>query len=123
MDKTINICGYDINVAVNAASLIKYKKAFHRDGFQDMIKFARVAGGKKKDDVIEIMADSDIDFDFVYRFLWVMASTAENGNKLDFEEFVEQFEVSPIAFLSEAATLVLGLLVDNMKTTVKPKKK
>lgn len=123
MDKTINICGYDINVAVNAASLIKYKKAFHRDGFQDMIKFARVAGGKKKDDVIEIMADSDIDFDFVYRFLWVMASTAENGNKLDFEEFVEQFEVSPIAFLSEAAPLVLGLLVDNMKTTVKPKKK
>ena len=123
MDKTIKICGYDINVAVNAASLIKYKKAFHRDGFQDMMKFARVAGGKKKDDIIDIMADRDIDFDFVYRFLWVMASTAEDGNKLDFEEFVEQFEVSPIAFLSEAAPIVLGLLVDNMKTTVKPKKK
>lgn len=123
MNKTINICGYEIEVAVNAATLLKYKKAFHRDGFQDMMKFARVAGGKKKEDVIEIMADSDIDFDFVYRFLWVMASTAENGNKLDFEEFVEQFEVSPITFLSEAAPIVVSLLADNIKTTVKPKKK
>ena len=61
MNKTVNICGYEIEVAVNAATLLKYKKAFHRDGFQDMMKLSLLGGGKKGVDVAAAMAGSEID--------------------------------------------------------------
>lgn len=123
MNKTVNICGYEIEVAVNAATLLKYKKAFHRDGFQDMMKLSLLGGGKKGVDVAAAMAGSEIDFDFVFRFLWILASEPKNGNKLDFEEFIEQFDVPPIKFVIEATPIVIDLLMENMTTTVSPKKK
>jgi hypothetical protein len=114
MKKTVNICGYDIEVAVNAASLLIYKKAFHRDGFQDMLKLGKFQ--------TNIENQENIDFDFVYRFLWVFAYCA-NKEIPPYEDYFMQFEVAPVDFLTEATEVVINLLAENAAGTVKARKK
>lgn len=122
MKKTVTLCGKDVEVAVNAASLIYYKNQFNRDGFQDMLKLA-VAANKKGATSFTALTAAGVDFDFVYRFLWIFVYCANKDKVLPFEEFIEQFEVPPIDFINEALPIVLDLLVGEMATTVKPKKK
>lgn len=111
MKKTITVCGYDIPVAVNAASLIKYKMVFHSDAMADLMALAKAADGS-----------GDVDIETMYRFLWIFAKSADD-EIADFVTWFEQFDVEPLSFVTEALPPIMDLLGGQVKTTVKSKKK
>lgn len=120
MKKTITICNLEFEVAVNAATLFLYKKTFHRDGLQDLFKLGKLTG--KKGNLMEQLAESDIELDFIYRFLYIMVGSA-NKDIPNFEEFLMSIEAPPLDFAVEAIEKVIPLLTENMQTSVKSKKK
>lgn len=129
MKKTVNICGYDIEVAVNAASLLIYKKAFHRDGFQDIEEIKKFIRSMSRQDEenqqeneSEIQENENLDYELIYRFFWTFVYCAD-PNIPEYEEYFTQFEVSPVKFFREALIIVIQLLIDNSKSTVKSRKK
>lgn len=111
MKKTITICGYEIPVSVNAASMIRYKMAFHRDAMGDLMQLAKAADKSE-----------DIDVDVMFRFLWIFAKAADDSVP-EFLDWFDQFDVEPLTFVTEALPPVMELLGGNVKTTVKSKKK
>lgn len=115
MNKVINVCGYEIPVSYNAASLIRYKMVFHRDGMRDLMLLAK--GGDEG-----MIENENFDLDVFYRFLWIFAKSA-NPDLPEMVEWLEGFDVPPLDFAQEALPQVQELLIDNMKTTVKSKKK
>lgn len=121
MKKTITICNMDFEVAVNAATLFLYKKTFHRDGLNDLFKLGKLSVSKKAD-LIEQLAESDIELDFVYRFLYIMVGSA-NKDIPNFEEFLIGIDAPPLDFAIEAIQKVIPLLTENMQTSVKNRKK
>lgn len=114
MKKTIEVCGYEIPVAYNAASLIRYKMVFHRDAMRDLMLLAKGDG--------DMLENPDFDLEVFYRFLWIFAKQAD-PELPDMVDWLEGFDVPPLDFAKAALPEVQSLLVENMKTTVKSKKK
>ena len=114
MKKTITVCGYEIPVVSNAASLIRYKMQFHRDGMRDLMLLAKGDG--------DMVNNEDFDLEVLYRFLWIFAKQAD-PELPELVDWLEGFDVPTLDFAKAALPEVQGLLVENMKTTVKSKKK
>lgn len=123
MKKTINVSGYEIEVASNAASMIRYKMAFHRDAMRDLMTLAKGMPKKVKDEqMLDAVIDNEsFDFDIFYRFLWIFAKAA-NDSIPDFLPWLESFDVPAMDFAAEAFPQVQELLSANMHTMVKSKK-
>lgn len=125
MKKTIKVCGYNIEVASNAASMIRYKMAFHRDAMRDLMTLAKGLPDKKKagnEQLLNAVVENEtFDFDIFYRFLWIFAKAA-NDDTPDFLPWLESFDVSAMDFVVEAFPQVQELLTANMHTIVKSKK-
>lgn len=122
MRKTVKICDYEIELAANAASVFRYQHEFGKDGFQEVMRLGALINGKKDNEVAEIFANGTIDFLFIYQWFWLLASTA-NNDILPFDKYFDQFEVQPIKFVLEALPIVMNMVVEDTKTSVKSKKK
>lgn len=122
MRKTVKICDYEIEVAANAASVFRYQHEFGKDGFREIMRLGTLVQGKGDNEIAEIFSDGTIDFLFIYRWLWLLASTA-NPDILPFDKYFEQFDVQPIKFVLEALPIVMGMVIENTNITVKSKKK
>lgn len=124
MKKIITVCGYEIEVASNAASMIRYKMAFHRDAMRDLMALAKGMPDKKgnKEQMLDAVIENEgFDFDIFYRFLWIFAKGA-NDSIPDFLPWLESFDVPAMDFVAEAFPQVQELLSANMHTMVKSKK-
>lgn len=121
MEKIIRIGGYEIPVKSTAASLFAYKANFGRDGLQDIMAFKDLPLSYSEDGAAAGVSDlSGIDYDVIYRFLWVFARAKNPGIK-PLEEWLEDFDVPAITFIVEAAPQVTDLLTAALETRQQPK--
>ena len=134
MEKIIKIGDKEFRAKSNAASLILYKAAFHRDALKDMMKIGKSllktekklkeAGLSVDDDdaAMELASADDFDFDLFIRFLWVFSKAADKSIP-PLEQWLETFDVPPFAFAVEALPQAMDMLSSNAQTMVKTKKK
>jgi hypothetical protein len=72
--------------------------------------------GKEKNIVI----GDDFELDVFYRFLWTFAKSANKGIK-PLVEWLEEFDMLPIDFLTEALPQVQDMLISTIKGSARPK--
>lgn len=125
MEKTIHI-GEEISFPAKstAASLFSYKRNFGRDMMKDIISLASAVPDKKLKDeeIIDIIATDRFDFDVFFRLLWIFAKAGDPAIP-EMEEWLERFDIAPLDFAVEVLPQIQDLMISNVKTTVKPKKK
>jgi len=120
MEKIIKIGDYSIPVRSTAASLIKYKANFGRDGLADLIRLAKsvknnneAADGELNVDDID---EDTFDMDMFFRFLWVFAKSA-NPEIPPMEDWLEGYDIPPLTFAMTALPQTLELLGTTIKST------
>lgn len=114
MEKIIRVGDYEIPVRATAASLISYKANFGRDGLRDLLALS--AAAQKSAGGLD-----GFDADVLYRFLWVFAKAA-NRDIPPLEEWLDDFDIPPLDFISGAMPQVVELLTITTKGSVNPKK-
>ncbi|MCM3527845.1 hypothetical protein M4D56_01885 [Cytobacillus oceanisediminis] len=94
MEKTIVIDGQEVRLKSTGATVLRYKAQFQKDFFSDL--FRLVKGGKAKEDgTIDVDSIENIDFEFFYNFIWVLAKQA-NKEIPDVMTWLDGFETFPI---------------------------
>lgn len=124
MKKIITVCGNEIPVASNAASMIRYKMAFHRDAMRDLMLLAKGMNkrGSEEQMLDAIAANEDFDLDVFFRFLWIFAKSADD-NIPELVDWLAGFDVPALDFAQDALPQIQDLLTANLVTSVKSKKK
>lgn len=112
MEKIVKIGDQDVPLKSTAASLIRYKSNFGRDGLSDIFAFQKVTKNGKID--IE-----KIDFDTFFRFMWVFAKSA-NPSIPPMETWLDQFELADV--LQNGLMAVVDLMANTTATHVTPAK-
>lgn len=94
MERTIVVDGQEVRLKSTGATVLRYKAQFQRDFFSDLFKL--VKGGKaKKDGTIDVKSIENIDFEFFYNFIWVLAKQA-NKEIPDVMTWLDGFDTFPI---------------------------
>lgn len=97
MEKTIVIDGQEVRLKSTGATVLRYKAQFQRDFFSDLLKL--VKGGKAtKDGTIDMDSIENIDFEFFYNFIWVLAKQADKEIP-DVITWLDGFDTFPIVDL------------------------
>ncbi len=129
MEKIIKIGSKSVPLKSTAASLIRYKSNFGRDGLKDLVTLSKGMSASKSnaDDekdseklLEDIMSNDSFDFDVFFRFLWVFAKSGDPSIP-PMEEWLDEFDVEPIDFASSVLPQVVDLLSNSAKTTIKAK--
>lgn len=128
MEKIIKVGGVEFPAKSTAASLFSYKANFGRDAVKDIIKLSKSMPPQipqQADDSSEKMAKNleigdDFEVDLFYRFLWVFAKAARPDIP-PLIEWLEEFDIPPLDFLTEAFPQVQDMLVSTVGSSVKPK--
>lgn len=99
MEKTIYIDEKPVRLRSTAALTKLYKAQFRRDYFGDLLKLAKVAGGKdaRELDLSKISFDdlAHFDMEMIYDIVWTMAKSADRTIP-DPVEWLDGFETFPI---------------------------
>lgn len=132
MEKIVKLGEQEVRLKSTAASLIKYKANFGRDGLADIFAFRKALKNGKTVKVAEVGADKidldtlneevdieKIDFDTFLRYMWVYAKSA-NPAIPPFEEWLDQFELSDM--LTGGLPAVVELMGSTAATHVNPAK-
>lgn len=117
MRKTITIDDKEIILEANALTPYLFKNIFNQDVFYKMQKSAIALQNTKKGEL------PDIDIEFYYQLIWLMAKTAKkkDGEEIeDLESWIEQFNLYSIY---GAITDVVQLWAECCNQTSKPAKK
>lgn len=144
MERILTVGDCKIPLRSTAASLFSYKSNFQRDGMKDLMLLSKTmpndrdeqAKAREKFENNEIskeeyeilkseifersLADSDLNVDVFYRFLWVFAKSADKSIP-PIMEWLDTIEAPPLDFLAEALQQVSELLGDTSKTSVQAK--
>lgn len=130
MEKVITIGDKELTVKSTAGSLFRYKANFKRDGVKDLLSLAKGIEDDKKDKgnneendkekILRMLENESFSLDVFYNFLWVFAKTA-NDSIPPIEKWLDEFDLPPLDFVTEALPQILPLLFSAVKTTVKPK--
>lgn len=131
MEKIITIGDKELTVKSTAGSLFRYKANFKRDGVKDLLSLAKGIEDSKKEDkqggkeddkekILKMLENESFNLDVFYNFLWVFAKTA-NDSIPPIEKWLDEFDLPPLDFVTEALPQILPLLFSAVKTTVKPK--
>lgn len=112
MEKIVKIGDQDVPLKSTAASLIRYKSNFGRDGLSDIFAFQEASKNGKVD-------IDKVDFDTFFRFMWVFAKSA-NPSISPMEAWLDQFELADV--LQNGLTAVVDLMANTTATNVKPVK-
>lgn len=119
MEKTIYIDKKPVKLKSTAALPKRYKAQFGRDYFADLMKIAKVFGGKTKRNMgiqdISYTSLDHMDMEVFYDIVWTMAKTADRTIP-DPIEWLDGFDTFP---LKEIMGEIKELLTDTMPQTKK----
>lgn len=128
MEKVIKLGGKEVRLKSTAASLIRYKANFGRDGLKDLISLADgisvknigADGAVNKDAAMNMLKGESFDLDVFYRFFWVFAKSGDPSIP-PLEEWLDTIDEGPIDTISVAFPAVAELLTSTAQTTVAAK--
>lgn len=83
MEKTIKIDGKDVRLKANAMTAIIYRREFQKDLFSELSHI------NPKETTVESM-------EIIYELAYVMAKQGDKSLDLNFDEWLDSFEVFPI---------------------------
>lgn len=128
MEKIVRVGEYEFSVRSSAATLLSYRKHFGRDGMKDLLVLVKSFSNKNtksEDDadlIVQTLADGSFEIETLYRFIWTFAKSADK-TLLPMEEWLDNFDVPALEFISEVFPQVSELLFSMAKTNVVPRKK
>lgn len=105
MDKVIKIGNTDVTLRATASTVRRYRAKFGRDLLLDMQKFTN---GEQNGEALES----------ILNLTYIMAKQANDKIPDDIDEWLDSFDVFPIADISQE---VVTLWMNSTITTVKPK--
>lgn len=111
MKKTITIGDRVLPLEWRGGTAILYKREFKEDPIQAVMK---LMGSDGELDI------ASLDFEFLYRVLWLSARVADNTINEDFLEFLNEFDEIPMAAI---ALDIAMLLLSSIQSTVESKNK
>ena len=118
MENIVKVGEYEIPIKSNAASLFAYKAQFGRDAMKDLLSLVKsVPNGEVS---AEALAESDLDMDVFYRFLWVFAKSADPSIP-PLVEWLAGFDIGPLEFMEAVLPESIELLMSTTQTSVPTK--
>lgn len=112
MEKVINIDGKDIKLRCSAATYIKYRSVFKEDLFTQLQDISKNIG--------EGESIPDGALATMYQAAYIMAMQGDKNLKVDFETWMDQFELTSSI---QGVQGVLSLLMGDQETIDEAKKK
>lgn len=123
MEIVLKIDDKDIRFKSNAATPLRYKAAFRKDLFSDLIYLATLENIIDDDGNFKIEDLEGLDFDIIYRYIWILAKTAD-GAIPPLLEWLDQFDDFPVfEIFADLMPIMTSFIRQETKKKSKPKNK